>query len=211
MIDSNALRRAWSRDGAAADDRPEEVDEIMADRETVGYEEGLPLLSCKYDDYMTGDSLLRPAARDALETLAEHDLVADVEDMAHELHSPTETVKKALELHGIEEPSGFDVSLDTDRLHALVDCPDRMKNPDNPLVVATLYVEKGLSVSEVRDVLDEGADDNTAVTERAVKQTLVDARVIDGQTSEQRERQWKQSRGDVTQGSRGRTINSEDY
>lgn len=198
MFGGEDLRRAWSRSGDAADDRPEEVDDIMSPQETVGFEEGLPLLDMKYQDYPRDDELLRPAAGYALAALAEHELVTSTEDLARELGSREEKVEKALDLHGVDEPEGFDVAVDTTRLNAFMgDVPERMKDHDNPLVVATLYVEKGLSVEEIRDVLAEATDDNVTVSERAVKQTLVDARLINGETTAEAKRRRKQNRGEV--------------
>lgn len=212
MFDGKDLRKAWARQGDAGD-RSEEVEEVMSAQEEIGYEEGLPLADCEYEDYPSGDELLRPGAKEVISALVDHELIASTEDLSRELDAREEHVTKALGLFGLEEPSGFEVEVDSSRLDALMgNIPDRLVAPDNALVVATLYVEKGLSVSEVRDVLDEATNDNTAVTEKTVKQTLVDARVIDGLTSEQREQRWKESRGEVNRASDGgMTINTEDY
>ena len=213
MFDGDALRRAWSRDGAAADDRPESVDEVMAPGETVGFDDGLPLLNREYSDYPSNEDLLRPAAGQPLAALADHDLITSVEDVALELGARTETVEKALALHDIEEPSGFDVEVDGSRLDSLLgDVPDRMKDHDNQLVVAVLYVDKGLSIEEIRQVMDEATEDTVTVSESDMRQALVDAKLIEGETSTEAQRRRKQSRGEVNRpNSSGLTISTEDY
>lgn len=214
MFDGDALRKAWSRDGAAADDRPAEVDELLSPQETTGYEEGLPLLNREFSDYPSNEDLLRPAARQPLATLVAHELITSIEDVTRELGARTETVEKALALHDIEEPSGFDVDVDSSRLDALMgQIPDRMKNHDNQLVVAALYIDKGLSIEEIRQVMDEAMAETTTVPESDVRQALVDAKLIEGETSAEAQRRQKQSRGEVnrTGSSRGMSINSEDY
>ena len=212
MFDGDALRRAWSRNGAAADDRSAEVEEILSPQESVGFEEGLPLLDCDYDEYLSHGDLLRPAARQPLATLADHELVTSLEDMARELAARSETVEKALRLHDIEEPSGFDVDVDTSRLDALMgQIPDRMKNPDNPLLVGTLYVAKGLSIEEICQVMNEATEDRVTVTESDIRQVLVDAKLIEGVTSAEAQRRRKQSRHEVNRpDSSGLSISPQD-
>jgi len=188
MFDGDALREARKRDGSAAQDRPAEVDEVLAPRERVGYKDELPLLDREYSAYPEGDELLRPSQGDTLRTLATHDMVGSVGDMAKELNTTEKRVRKAVDLHGIN-PDGkdFDVEVSTSRLEALVgDIPEGIVTSSNPITVAILYVDKGLSTDEIAEIMGEG------VREAVVRQTLVDARVLPGETTEEAERRRKQ-------------------
>jgi len=198
MLDVHVLNKARERDGDARGDRPVEVDEILEPQECVGYENELPLLDCEYDDYPEGNQLFRPTEGGTLRTLVNHDVVQSVKDMADELNTKEKQIEKAAKLHGIELPDGssFDVEVSTDRLHALVgDIPEDMISSENPLLIATLYVEKGLSTEEVASVLSEGTDSN--VRQQEVRQTLIDVGILEGLTSEDLEYQRRQNRGEI--------------
>lgn len=212
MFDKESLKKAWRRDGSKDEARSEEVEELLTPNERVGFEEGQPLLDRPYSEYPRNDELLRPAARDALSELISHDLVTSTEDVVAELGSREEKVERALSLHDLTIPTEtFDVEVSTDRLDGLVDFPNRMVSADNPILVATLYVEMGVSVSEIREVIDEATHDNTTVSERDVRQALVDAKVIDGETSAEAERRRQQSRGEGHMpDTRGLSISTED-
>lgn len=190
------------RKGAAAEDRPSEVEEILEPRERLGYQVEKPILDCDYSEYPRGDDILRPEAGRALRTLADHPLVSGVEDIGDELATDVETVRKAADLHGIDlaDETDFDVDVNMSRLHALLgaEWPDGLVRPDNPVTVATLYVEYGLSVGEIADILEEVMD--RPVPERMVRQTLTDARLLEGRTTDEQEARLKQGRG------RGLTI-----
>lgn len=201
-LDGNAFRRAYARDGAAADERPEKVDNAMNPRQMVGFEQEEPLLDKDYDDYYRNDSLLFPRASDDLAALAEHELIADVEDMASELGSRDDKVEKALEIHDIEEPNGRDVT-DTDRLHELVpDVPERLVTTQSPILVMHLYV-MGLSVGEISDVLSETMPDHKSISPSTVTQCLIDAHVLPGETSTSAKRRRKNARGEINRASNG--------
>lgn len=208
MFDPESLHAARERDGAAADDRPEDVDDVMSPREVVGYGTEASLLDCGYDEYPDGEDLYRPSMGDTLRSLVEHDMVESAEDIADELNTDVKTVRRAADRHGIDLPDGsdFDVEVDTARLYGLLgaEWPDELIAPDNPVTVATLYVEYGLSTEEVSAVLEE-VTDYPSVPERVVRQTLVDTGVLDGTTTDE-----QQARMDRTHG-RGLTVSVEDH
>lgn len=212
MFDGDTLHEARERDGSAAEDRPAEVGKVLEPKERIGYKNELPLLDRDYEDYPKGDDILRPEAGKALRTLADHPLVSSAEDMSDELNTRLKQVRKAADLHGVELPDGFNVEVDTSRLDALVgDIPEDMVSSENPILTAILYVEKGLSTGEVADVLEDATDNHT-VHETDVRQTLVDAGILEGLTTEERNYQRKQNRGEVNKPrySGGVTIDTTD-
>lgn len=211
-LDGNALRQAYSRDGNAADNRPDSVDDVMSERETVGFEEEEPLLDKEYQNYHKNDSLLLPRAGEDLVTLASHELISDVNDMASELGSREDKVETALSVHGIDPPDGRDVR-DTERLHALVaDVPERFITTESPVLVAHLYVSLGLSVEEIAEVLSKTMDDHKTVAQNTVTQCLVDAQVLPGETSTSAKKRRKNARGEINRASNGGiSISAEDW
>jgi hypothetical protein len=207
-MNAENLQEARERKGAAAEDRPAEVDEILEPKERIGYKNELPLLDREYSAYPEGDDILRPEAGKALETLADHPLVSSAEDMSDELGTTTGKVEQAAELHGVAIPDGFDVEVSTSRLDTLVGgIPEGMVSPENPILTAILYVEKGLGTGEVADIL-EGATDKHTVREADVTQTLIDAGVLEGETTAEAQYRRKQNRGEVSGYNNGVTIDT---
>lgn len=165
-MDTEAIREAKSngRDGAAREDRPQEVDEWFEPAPEVGFRQGLPLLDAEYGEYP--DDPLKPAAGEDLAALADHELVGSVADLAAELDAPAERVRKALTLHDIEEPTGggsFDVP-EVGRkgvievpLHGCIDT-EHLRSPiyEDARLLEHLYVRCGCSVREIRTILEEG-------------------------------------------------------
>lgn len=209
------IAEARERDGSAADGRADEVNEIMAPREKPGYGTELPLLGVDYDEYPDDSDLLRPSEGDTLRTLVDHDKVHSVAHIADELDTTEDQVRQAAELHGVSLPEGnFNIEVATTRLDRLVgDIPDGMVSPENQILTAYLFVEKGLSTKEIADVLGEEVSSN--VREEQIRQTLIDCHVLDGETTEEREQRWKQNRGEINRpqydsGERGITIDASD-
>lgn len=201
MFEGETIREAIRRDGKAREDRDTEVDDVLAEKERLGWENELPLLNRDYSEYSSGDELFRPSEGETLEALANHELVRSAEDMADELNCDVETIEDAAELHGVDIPEQdtFDVEVtEVDRLTALLgDVPEEAVDPSNPLVVFALYAECGLSLAETTDVLDEATEGENTVQEEVVRQTAVDAKVIDGMTTVEQEHRRKQSRFEV--------------
>jgi hypothetical protein len=154
------IEAARERDGDPREDRPEAVDaalDIKAER--VGFENGKPLLDRPYEEYPTDP--LKPSASDALEDVARHERVGDVSDVASELATTTETVRTALELHGIDTPKGgatFDRVAEDELeipLHGTVNV-DHLRTPvyEDARLLQHLYVECGLGVGEMKTLLE---------------------------------------------------------
>ena len=215
IFDKETLRRARSRDGEAAESRSDEVEAILGPEEKVGFRNELALLDRDYDAYPRGEELLRPAEGDALRQLADHPLVSDAEDIGEELRTDVGVVERAAELHGVDLPDGgnFDVEVNRDRLTALLgDVPTRFVSPNNPLLVTSLYVDRGLSISEIAEVLDQSTEDTTTVTETGIRQCLVDARVLEGTTSAESKRRRRHTRDEINRpDTSGLTITAEDH
>lgn len=197
MFDGSDLQQARARGGNAAQDRPDEVDEILSPKEKVGWKEELPLLNCNYSDYPDTDELLRPAEGSTLESLVEHDKVRSADDIASELNEDIETVEKAAQLHGVDLPNE-EPHEEESRLSELLgsDIPGAMVSPNNPIVVSILYVTYGLSTEEIADLFTENG--SNSILERTIRQTLIDAAVIRGETTDDREKRRRRQRGEVT-------------
>lgn len=163
FLDTAAIEEARARDGAPRDDRPQAADDALkSDEERVGYQSGSPLLDRPYDDYTTGDDVLRPDMAETLEALADHELVGDVADMASELRADEETVRQALELHDIEEPTGggsFDVVTEAGAidlpLHGTVEA-EHFRSPiyTDARLLSHLYVRCGYGIEDIKQYLE---------------------------------------------------------
>lgn len=217
-FDAESIKEARERNGAAADDRPDDVDDVLAPRETVGFREELHLLERPYDEYVRHQGLLRPVAGDVLRELADHPLVSTPDDVANELGSDVETVEKAADLHGVDLPDEEEpIAIDISRLDSLVGggFPEDMADPTNPILIGTLYVSKGLSVTEVAQILSEATDDYGTVDPSEVRQTLVDAHLINGETSAEGERRRENNKMEINRPHHGDgggiNINTRDF
>jgi len=195
-MDTEAIREAKTndRDGGPSD-RPEAVDEFLAPEEAVGFEDGLPLLDKEYSDY--SDSVLAPEAHADVWGVARHNKVASVEDVAAELDTTVDKVRKALTIHDIEEPEGggsFDVPMVEQEgvievpLHGAVDTA-HLRTPihTDARLLEHLYVRCGLGVTEIRTVLEDGMNAGRSsdksryrVTVDEVRSALKDVSLIEG-------------------------------
>ncbi|ELY80200.1 hypothetical protein [Natrinema pallidum] len=168
------IENARRRDGDAAEDRSDRVDEILS-RPRLGYEESDPLPESfeDYDEYPEQpDDLTTPEARQFVTELFASDLVNSIDDAIAETTPATgdsqivrewrEAFLKAVELFGGESPEGGDERNENDadsRLAELTgDYPDDMVTPSNPLVVGRLYAGLGLSTDEIADVFSDESD-----------------------------------------------------
>lgn len=199
-ISATALLEAQQRDGEAADDRPEYVEDALTMPRRVGYREGLPLVEPEggldddtrlgddvgplYEHYKRGDSLLRPDAGSFVRRLFEADAVESVADAAEELNSDPETVRKATNLHGVDLPTegGADDAETVEELELpsgeslplalLTDPPHRDK-----LVLAQL-LSAGMSVDELARYLSNELDERVTASE--IRQAAEDAKLLGG-------------------------------
>jgi hypothetical protein len=127
-LSASAVRACRERDGDAAKDRPEQSDAAMRQRKRVGFGSGLPLVdspedveapalgedvSPLYDHYPSNSDVLLPEARDFLASL--FDAVSSIDQAEEETKIDAQTLAKAADLHGLDEPSGeSDVEADAD-------------------------------------------------------------------------------------------------
>jgi len=196
-MDTEAIREAKAndRDGGPSNDRPEAVDEFLAPEEAVGFEDGLPLLDKEYSDYC--DSVLAPEAHADVWAVARHSMVTSIEDMAEELDTSKDKVRKALTIHNIEEPEGggsFDVPAVEQEgyvevpLHGAVETA-HLRTPihTDARLLEHLYVRCGLGVAEIRTVLEDGMNmgresekSRYRVTEDEIRIALKDVSLIEG-------------------------------
>ncbi|QCS43013.1 hypothetical protein [Natrinema versiforme] len=203
MIEAKDIIEGRKRDGKAKEGRSDDVEEILSDREIVGFQTELPLLERGYSDYPDEGELLRPSNND-IEKLANHGSIHDKEEIAAELNVDVGVVDKAAELHGIDLPTGGSFDVSVSRLDQLLgdELPEDMIDPQNPLFLSILYLEHGLSISEMADILAENFS-TANIRSSEVRQTLVDTRVLKGKTSAEQEERHKQNRGEVNRTTNG--------
>lgn len=152
-------------------DIPEAAREALEPtEERVGFGTGASLVdggedSTDHGHYPTGEDLLRPTARDTLAAVADHEKVADIEDVADELDTSRDTVERALRLHGVDEPQGGateDTTEDTVTLplHGEVDL-EHVRTPvwRDARVLEHLAVRCGFGVEDIKTVLERERND----------------------------------------------------
>lgn len=165
------VESARQRDGDAAEDRSERVDEILT-RPRLGHGESDPLVGDDYDEYPEQpDDLTTPEARPFVSELFASPLVSNLRDAVEETTPATgdsqivqkwrDAFERATEVFGVET-QGSDDERDEratdDRLAELTpDVPDDMVTPSNPLVVAHMYAD-GLSCDEIAEVFSDDSD-----------------------------------------------------
>jgi len=166
------IQNARQRDGAAAKNRSDRMDEILS-RPRLGYEESDPLVGSEYEEYPEQpDDLTTPEAREFVTELFASPLVSSIDDAirettpaANDRHIAREwrdAFEKAIQLFGGESPNGgddYDEDYAESRLMELTaDYPDDMVTPTNPLVISNLYAGCGLSTDEIADVFSDNSD-----------------------------------------------------
>lgn len=182
------------RDGEAADDRPEEVDEWFAPEEEVGYRRGLPLASVDYDDYPAKDELFDMSSRDTVKEVANHDLTNGAIDVAAELDTSEEYAVRAMSVHdcegergtyngtptiekevdGIELPSPHDA----EGIVVRADQYDGSHPWESARSLDWLYLVCRLSTEEIETVLD--TPDYVDVRRQLAKFALIDEEYNEG-------------------------------
>ncbi|WP_152418791.1 hypothetical protein [Haloferax volcanii] len=157
---------AKQRGGDAADERPDAVDELLAESETLGYRNGEPLAEGveSYDAYpQSREEWFQPETGAILQSVAESEIVYDMIDAADELNTTayketgTSTLEDAIDLHGISLPASVpDAEKETplkvpDGEGGTITVP--REGPDWPTAYH-LYVTLGLSAEEMATLLD---------------------------------------------------------
>jgi len=204
-MDTEEIREAKQngRDGEPRDDRPEEVDAFLEPEEAVGFGEGLPLLEKGYEDYC--ESVLAPEAHADVWSVARHDMVRSIEDVAAELDTTVDKVDKALTIHDIEEPEGsgsFDVPA-VER-EGVIDVPlcgavdtAHLRSPiyEDARLLEHMYIRCGLGEAGIQTVLEDGMNagrdsekSRWRVTEQQIRTALEDVALIeDDETNDGRD------------------------
>lgn len=211
MIDATDIRAGRKRDGEQAQDREDRVEEILSEKERVGFGTEKPLLEREYEAYPDRDELFRPSNND-VKVLAQHDYVNNAEDIAKELNVSEETVEKVANIHGVDLPDEDSSDIEVTRLEKLVgnDLPSEMVSHENPVCLTVLYLGYGLSIDEIVTIFNE--EDNRNVTAKAVRQSLVDCHVIKGKTTQELERKRRETRGEVNRATHGGiSIDASDF
>ncbi|WP_324663102.1 hypothetical protein [Haloarcula sediminis] len=171
-----SVDRFERNDGSGLEDRPSYVSDAIAIKRKVGWRSGLPLVpaggsddqdlqlgddvSERYEHYPRGNDLLLPEHGSFLRSLAAAGETRGISDMAAELNTDQETVRKAVDLHQIELPSE---SQDGEEAEGGdIELPSGETVPfewDHALVLASLLSD-GLSYAEAGRYLDNQVSDH---------------------------------------------------
>ncbi|REA01261.1 hypothetical protein DEQ92_18095 [Haloferax sp. Atlit-6N] len=192
------IQSARQRDGDAAEDRNDRVDEIL-NRPRLGYGESDPLVGDDYDDYLEQpDDLTTPEANQFVTELFAHPLVSSIDDAIQETTPATgdrlivanwrEAFERATELFGVsipEDSDEHDMQDSKSRLTELLgDYPEDMRDPSNAITVSTLYAELGCSTNEIAEVF---SDEGRNVTPNQIRAILRNVGLIHSNESEDSE------------------------
>jgi len=175
MYDETTVEAARDRDGDAADERPDKVDDILNWKQ-LGYEVGEPLAAESYERYPdSAEGLSAPKWSELVERLFRSPAVNGYDEAVEELTAATgdriivrrwrEALQDAADAADMDagsmfaEGDGSGCGGPEAALTALTDDLSRhIVAEDNPLCLAFLYAEKGLSVGEITEVF--GTDDS---------------------------------------------------
>jgi hypothetical protein len=180
MYDQETFEDARARDGDAAEDRDDSVDELL-EWEQLGRNVGDPLAADDYSRYPSQrEELSGPKWRELLRDLFAHPLVRGYGDAVEELGGNgdthmrrkwSKTLQNAADAASLDAGELFDrgdpndVGGPQNALTALTsDLSRHVVREDNPLCLAYLYVEQGLSAEEIATVFE--------TDESAVRRTL---------------------------------------
>lgn len=143
MLDADAIADARARDGDRAEDRPESVNQYLAD---IGEPEV---------DYQGSDNIFSPEAGEALAEAVEQ--AEDLDQLASAVGESPSRVKKSLRLHQLDAPNA-DAREERDRFQfpqgkSIHKNYVRAPVWEDSRVLEYLYVECGLGVGELVEVL----------------------------------------------------------
>ena len=202
-LDTETIEAAKQRDGQAADDRGDEVDELL-NTNTLGYRDGDSLVGDSYEDYPDNKAdLTNPnGMKEFLESLFSHNLVTSYDEAITELTGGTadihrrnwkESLKSATRIFDINAEELFqetnDDDNDEDTLTALLEYEVADDVADD-LLIAELYVEAALSASEIADVLE--------TKEKHVMDRLKHVNLVNGKTTQEQKESFSANKGRLT-------------
>lgn len=193
-------------DGEADDDRDEKLELALTHDVKLGWREGEPLVydgegipldedvNDAYEGYYRNEDILVPEAGTFLTRLAEHSLVTTVEDIATELgmdegmnpRTKRETIRKALDIHGIEITKNDD-DVDRDETDDVITLPngeswdvDNLRKPvyEDSRLLTQLGPMNGFSIDEVAIYISNEIGER--VDESDVQQGMVNAGILEG-------------------------------
>jgi len=202
-LDTETIEAAQQRDGQAADDRGDEVDELL-NTNTLGYRDGDNLVGDSYEIYPDNKAdLTNPnGMKEFLESLFSHNLVTSYDEAITELTAGTadihrrnwkESLKNATRIFDINAEELFqetnDDDNDEDTLTALLEYEVADDVADD-LLIAELYVEAALSASEIADVLE--------TKEKHVMDRLKHVNLVNGKTTQEQKESFSANKGRLT-------------
>ncbi|CAM2757068.1 hypothetical protein [Halobacterium salinarum] len=232
-IHPDTVEEARDRGGDADADRPEAISEALEGAE-LGYGVGEPLVGDAYADYPSREQLSNPDRGEFLRDLLAHPQVDGLDSAVEELTGANDTatlgdwlgtLEAAADAHGLDVDTLTAKGEDEreqgggDRLTSLLGYrpPEDMVRPDNPVLVAELYL-LGLSVEEVADTLTKEVEGD--VRPAHVRDTLKTVGLLEGRTREEQQEAFAEKDGriggttfDRSEGSDsdGLTVNAEDF
>lgn len=199
MISKQDFEAARQRDGSAADDRPEFVEDALSPDEKLGYGKELPLVGESYDEYPQGNEVLFPQNAEFVEELLNHDLVNSFDDAAAEIKGgKADVLEQAADLFDVDANDVFggqrrgasdDTELERGEIRLFgetldVDCFRDPIHQDSRLL-SHLYVELGMSVEEIATYLQANSQ-GVSIDEHKVRRGLIDVGLVEGTRSGER-------------------------
>jgi len=211
-ISIETVEQCRDRGGDALEGRDDRIGNTLVE-DTVGYQEGFPLIGDSYSDYPDREDLANPQHGEFLETLFSHELVGSYADAVSELTAATsdsllsdylQAVESAAELHGLDTDSLFANAREPPTTEEAVssilgyEVDGSMLDSTNTLLLSALYVE-GLSVGEISELLERRETD--------VEDCLKSVGLLNGRTTDEQETAFREKRGEVNRPSGGVSVN----
>lgn len=195
-LDTPAIEDARARLPDRGDVPEEALEALEPSEERVGFNQGASLVEggdgpTDHSHYPQGEDVLRPSAEDTLEALADHSKVADIEDVADELDTSRDTVAKAMQLHGIEDPDGETEDATEDVIHLPLHGEVDLEHVRTPVwrdarVLEHLAVRCQYGVADIKTVLERerndgrpGSQPRWTVGESDIEDALADIGLMD--------------------------------
>lgn len=199
-LDSDTIEKARERNGAALEDRDSSIGETLVG-DTVGYNEGDPLVGESYSEYPDKEDLANPSQGEFLETLFSHELVGSYTDAVKELTGARtddmmrdwqSDIEASAELHGLAVESLFANAREPPTTEEVVsevlgyEVGKGMLQSNSVLLLSALYTE-GLSVVEISTVLE--------TEETSIRDSLKEVGLLRGKTTSEQTEAFRENKG----------------
>ena len=199
-ISIETVEQCRERNGAVLEDRDSSIGETLVG-DTVGYNEGDPLVGDSYNDYPNREDLANPSQGEFLETLFSHELVGSYTDAVKELTGARtddmmgdweSDLEASAELHGLDAEGLFANACSEPDTKEVVSevlgyrVEGGMLQSNSVLLLSALYTE-GLSVQEISNVLE--------TEETSIRDSLKEVGLLRGKTTSEQTASFRENGG----------------